>query len=59
MNVELRKDEAQNVKVALLLTAKRPEVEEAAMETLLMLAQKFTWKEEEPKVVEKEPDLKK
>lgn len=42
--VELTPAECQNIKTALIMTAKRPDVNENTMKALLILAEKFDQK---------------
>ena len=45
MNITLTKEECHNVKAALVMTAKRSDVDENAMKMLLVLSDKFTFAE--------------
>ena len=52
MKVEVSKEEAGNIRLALMQLAKSPQVDEQAMKILLMLSEKFTL----PEVVKVEKD---
>lgn len=45
MKIELTKEEATNIRVALRITMKMSDVNEEAMKQLLMLSDKFIWKD--------------
>jgi hypothetical protein len=58
MKVELTKDDCFNVKSALLIAAKRPEVNEQGMTALLVLSNKFLWREENKKPIKEKAYIK-
>jgi len=53
MKIELSKADCQNVKAAILVACKTPTVDENSMRVLLMLSDKFSWKEETKEEVKK------
>lgn len=54
MKIELTQAECQNVTVALISLSKTPNAVIEAMKTLLILSDKFIWKEEVKEEVKKE-----
>ena len=59
MKVELSKEEAQNVLVALVNLAKSPNANLNEMKVLLILSEKFIWLEPEAKKEEVKANLEK
>ncbi len=59
MKVELTKEECFNIQQSLVLTSKRPEADANAMKVLLILSDKFNWKDNPPKTAKEEEKDKK
>lgn len=58
MKITLTQQECNNVKVCLLMGAKRPETNETEMSALLMLARKFNWVDNPPEEAKEEVEEK-